>query len=118
LNDLGQREQTEGGPFQPLMRRFGKIIELSPLNEAETRELIERRLRRNRVTGEYEDQPLIPYDESFVEYVSGLSLGNPGEVVKYFDYALEEGLRVSAKLLDKNFAEKAFIAHGLIIEPD
>lgn len=118
LNDLGQREQTEGGPFQPLMRRFGKIIELSPLNEAETRELIERRLRRNRVTGEYEDQPLIPYDESFVEYVSGLSLGNPGEVVKYCDYALEEGLREKAKLLDKDFAEKAFIAHGLIIEPD
>lgn len=118
LNDLGQREQTEGGPFQPLMRRFGKIIELSPLNEAETRELIERRLRRNRVTGEYEDQPLIPYDESFVEYVYRLSLGNPGEIVKYCDYALEEGLREKAKLLDRDFAEQAFIAHGLIIKPD
>jgi len=118
LDDLSRREQTEGGPFQPLMRRFGKIIELNPLDKAEIRELIEVRLRKNRVTGKYEDQPLIPYDESFVEYVSGLSLGNPGEVVKYCDYALEEGLRVSAKLLDKNFAGKAFIAHGLIIEPD
>jgi type II secretory pathway predicted ATPase ExeA len=118
LDDLSRREQTEGGPFQPLMRRFGKIIELSPLDKAEIRELIELRLRRNRVTGKYEDQPLIPYNESFVEYVSELSLGNPGEVVKYCDYVLEEGLRVKAKLLDKDFAEKAFIAHGLIIEPD
>lgn len=118
LNDLSRREQTEGGPFQPLMRRFGKTIELNPLNEAETRELIELRLRRNRVTGEYEDQPLIPYDESFAAYVSELSLGNPGAIVKYCDYALEEGLREKAKLLDKDFAEQAFIAHGLITEPD
>ena len=118
LNDLSRREQTEGGPFQPLMRRFGKIIELSSLDEAEARELIELRLRRNRVTGKYEDQPLIPYDESFVKYVFELSLGNPGEIVKYCDYALEEGLREKAKLLDRSFAERAFVAHDLIIEPD
>ena len=118
FKDLGRREQTEGGPFQPLMRRFGKTIELNPLNEAEARELIELRLRRNRVTGEYEDQPLIPYDESFAAYVSELSLGNPGEIVKYCDYALEEGLKEKAKLLNRDFAEQAFIAHGLIIEPD
>lgn len=113
FKDLGRREQTEGGPFQPLMRRFGKTIELNPLDKAETRELIELRLRRNR-TGKYEDQPLIPYDESFTAYVAELSLGNPGAIVKYCDYALEEGLREKAKLLDRNFAEQAFIAHGLI----
>lgn len=118
LNDLSQREQTEGGPFQPLMRRFGEIIELSPLNEGETRQLIELRLRKNRVTGEYEDQPLIPYTTDFVGYVYELSLGNPGEIVKYCDYALEEGLKEKAKLLDRDFAKQAFIAHGLIIEPD
>jgi len=118
LNDLSRREQTEGGPLQPLMRRFGEIIELSPLNEDETGQLIRLRLCRNRVTGEYEDQPLIPYDESFVEYVSGLALGNPGEIVKYCDYALEEGLKVKAELLDRDFARQAFIAHGLTIGPD
>lgn len=118
LNDLSRREQTEGGPFQALMRRFGKTIVLNPLDKAETRELIEVRLRRNRVTGKYENQPLIPYDESFVKYVFELSLGNPGEIVKYCDYALEEGLREKAKLLDRSFAERAFVAHGLIIEPD
>jgi type II secretory pathway predicted ATPase ExeA len=118
LNDLSRREQTEGGPFQPLMRRFGEIIELSPLNEEETRELIERRLRKNRVTGQYEAQPLIPYTEDFVEYVYRLSLGNPGDIVKYCDYALEEGLREKAKLLNETFAKRAFIAHGLITEPD
>jgi len=118
LNDLSRREQTEGGPFQALMRRFGEIIELSPLGEAETRDLIALRLRRNRVTEKYEDRPLIPYDESFVGYVYRLSLGNPGEIVKYCDYALEEGLKEKAKLLDRGFAEQTFIAHGLIIELD
>ncbi len=118
LDDLSQREQAEGGAFQALKRRFGEIIELNPLDKAETSELIERRLRKNRVTGEIEDQPLIPYDESFAAYVAELSVGNPGAIVKYCDYALEEGLRKKAKLLDKDFAEQAFIAHGLIIEPD
>ncbi|MFH1635997.1 MAG: BREX system ATP-binding domain-containing protein, partial [Chloroflexota bacterium] len=118
LSDLSQREQTESGPFQALMRRFGKIIELSPLIEDETRELIERRLRKNRVTGVYEARPLIPYDETFVGYVYSLSLGNPGEIVKYCDYALEEGLKEKASLLDDSFAKRAFIAHGLIVETD
>ena len=118
LNDLSRREQAEGSSLQALMSRFSKVIELSPLNEDETRQLIELRLRRNRVTGKYEDRPLIPYDESFVEYVSGLSLGNPREIVKYCDYALEEGLKVKAELLDRDFARQAFIAHGLTIGPD
>jgi len=118
LKDLSRREQTEGGALQALMSRFSKVIELSSLNEDETRQLIELRLRRNRVTGKYEDRPLIPYDKSFVEYVSGLSLGNPREIVKYCDYALEEGLKVKAELLDRDFARQAFIAHGLTIGPD
>lgn len=117
LNDLSQREQTEGGPIQPLMRRFGSIIELEPLNKNETRDLIELRLRKNRISGEYEEGPLIPYDKSFVEYVHSLSLGNPGEMVKYCDYVLEEGLFLKAKILDKEFAEKALVNQGLIPEP-
>lgn len=115
LKNLERREQTQPGPIQPLMRRFGEHIELGPLNIDETRELIEKRLRTNRVTGKYNSQPLIPYDETFVEYVFELSLGNPGEIVKYSDYALEEGLKEKAKFLNKNFAEKAFVAHGLIV---
>jgi hypothetical protein len=118
LEDLGQRGQAEAGAFQAFKRRFAEIIELNPLNKAEARELIERRLRKNRVTGKYEDQPLIPYDESFVEYVFELSSGNPGDIVKYCYYALEAGLREKAKLLNRDFVKKVFIAHDLIIEPD
>jgi hypothetical protein len=118
LNDLGQREQAEGGAVQAMMRRFRKTIDLTPLNKEETSELIEERLRFNRVSGDYEDEPLIPYEETFVDYVYGLSLGNPGEVVKYCDYALEEGIKKKAKLLDRDFAEKAFVTHGLIFEAE
>jgi hypothetical protein len=118
LTDLGRREQTQGGPIQPLMRRFGDPIELTPLNLEETKELIELRLRNNRVTGKTEDEPLIPYDDTFVNYVFELSLGNPGDIVKFCDYVLEEGLIEKIKTLNKNFAEKAFVSHGLITSPE
>jgi len=114
LNDLGHREQTEGGPIQALMRRFHQIIELSPLNKRETRQLIEQRLRSNRAGDSPKDQPLIPYDETFVEYVAELSLGNPGEIVRFCDVALQEGLRRKVRLLDRKFAEKAFADRGAV----
>jgi type II secretory pathway predicted ATPase ExeA len=114
--NLGEREAHEGGPIQPLIRRFRETIELSPLNSDEIKELIELRLRHNRVEDKFEDTPLIPYDKTFVEYVNDLALGNPGEVVKYCDYALEEGIREKTKLLTKKFAKKTFIAHRLIPE--
>jgi type II secretory pathway predicted ATPase ExeA len=118
LTDLGRREQTQGGPIQPLMRRFGEPIELTPLDEIETKELIESRLKRNRITRKIYNQPLIPYDDTFVNYVFELSLGNPGDIVKYCDYALEEGLREKIKTLNKSFAERAFVTHGLITAPE
>lgn len=119
FQDLGKREAAKPGPVQPLLRRiFDEQIELSPLSPGETKELIEKRLRENRISGDVEDKPLIPYDDSFVEYVYKLSNGgNPSEVLRFCDAALEEGLREKTKILNKDFAQKAFIAHGLLVEP-
>jgi type II secretory pathway predicted ATPase ExeA len=116
FQDLGKREAAKPGPVQPLLRRIlDEQIELSPLSLDETKELIEKRLRENR-SGKVEDKPLIPYDDSFVKYVHELSGGNPSRVVRFCDAALEEGLREQIKILNEDFAKKAFIAHGLLVE--
>ena len=75
------------------MRRLEHPIELQPLNKREMRELIEKRLHKDRVTGKYDSERLIPYDESFVSYLYEISLGNPSEIVKFCDFALEDSVR-------------------------
>jgi len=116
LNDLGHREQTQGGPINPLMDRFLQSpITLQPLLGEEAKDLIEFRLHGNRTK---DTKPLIPYDLGFVKFVQELALGNPRQIIKYCDFALEDGLIEGISLLDRKFAEKVFIAHGLIPSPD
>lgn len=116
LSDLSHREQTQGGPINPLMDRvFQSPIMLQALLEEEAKDLIEFRLRGNRTKG---TKPLIPYDLGFVKYVQELALGNPRQIIKFCDFALEDGLIEGISLLDRKFAEKVFIAHGLIPSPD
>lgn len=116
ITDLRKREQTKGGPVQPLLRRIEKPIELSPLNIDEAKELIEKRLRADRATGQSRSKPLIPYDETFVAYVYDRSFGNPSEIVKFCDFALEDGLREKVKILDAEFANRVFADRGLIFD--
>jgi type II secretory pathway predicted ATPase ExeA len=116
INDLSRRDQVVPSPVQPFLRRLEKPIELQPLNYDETKELIEKRLRTNRVSGDIDDEPLIPYDETFVEFIYKQSLGNPSEIVKFCDFALEDGLKDKIKMLDAKFAEKVFIDRGLIFD--
>ncbi|MDP1713610.1 MAG: hypothetical protein Q8L41_02600 [Anaerolineales bacterium] len=118
ISDLGKREQSKSGPVQPLMRRLEKEIELQPLNKNETRDLIEKRLRKDRTTGSPSEKPLIPYDETFVSYIFDKSLGNPSEIVKFCDFALEDGLTEKVKILDAVFAKKVFADRGLIFDED
>lgn len=117
LNNLGKREAARPGPVQPLLRRIqSEQIQLLPLTLEEAEKLIETRLKQNRV-GKIEDKPLIPFDESFVKYVYDLSNGgNPSEILRFCDTALLEGLNQKIKILNKAFAEQAFIIHALIVD--
>ncbi|MBI2758000.1 MAG: hypothetical protein HYX49_04910 [Chloroflexi bacterium] len=118
ISDLSKRDQSRPSPVQALMRRLEKSIELQPLNKKETTELIEKRLSKDRITGNYGSEPLIPYDATFVSYIYEISLGNPSEIVKFCDFALEDGLRDKVKILDDNFAKKVFTDRGLIFDED
>lgn len=117
LTELERREQREAGPFQPLLDRKEEVIELLPLKKAETRELIELRLRRDRVKRVLLDKPLIPYTQDFVEYIYQLTRGNPRHVVERCDLVLLDGLRDMVPELNKTFAMQVLASHGLLVEP-
>lgn len=117
LNNLEKREQTQGGPFQALMDRQERAIQLTALSLDETAELIKRRLSYNRVTKRFEKEPLIPYTDDFVKYVYELALGNPRKIVERCDYALQDGIEQHAPRLTPAFAKKVFESHSLSTEP-
>lgn len=116
LNELERREQREGGPIQPLLDRQEEVIDLAALDEAETRQLIELRLRYNRTTGKTSQRPLIPYTDDFVSYVFRLTQGNPRHIVERCDLVLEDGLRERVTKLNEAFARSALATHGLSVD--
>jgi type II secretory pathway predicted ATPase ExeA len=116
INDLGRREQSKPGPVQAYLRRLELPIVLQPLDSSETKDLIEKRLYRDRASGQPVEEPLIPYDATFVKYIFDKSLGNPSEIVKFCDFALEDGLKEKVKILDEKFARKVFLDRGLVLE--
>ena len=117
LNDLEKREQRRGGPFQPFLDRKEEIIELQPLDLVEASELIELRLRRDRVKGGVLNKPLIPYTEDFAEYIYRLTRGNPRHIVERCDLVLLDGLRDMVPELTKAYAKQVLELHGLPAEP-
>ena len=118
LENSEQSEMSQGGPFVPFLSRLHQRIELGPLSEKETEQLIKGRLHLNRVTKQPDKDPLIPYNEDFVVYVYELTLGNPREIVERCDYALDDGLEQRVPKLTRAFAEKVFESHGLSTLPD
>jgi len=117
LNNLVKRERSQGGPIQPLLSRKNTIIELAPLNLSETEELIEKRLRWNRLANRMEGEPLIPYTKDYVKYVYQLTLGNPREIIERCDYTLQDGIEKKAAKLTRVFAKTVFEERGLLSEP-
>ncbi len=113
LNELERREQRVGGPIQALLDRRADIIELSALDEAETKQLIELRLSYNRTTRTNAQRLLIPYTDDFVSYVFQMTQGNPRHIVERCDLVLEDGLREQVPLLNEAFARKVLASHGL-----
>jgi len=115
LNELHKRERAQGGPIQPFMDRKDNIIALGPLSKNETKELIELRLKFNRVRRFYERKPLIPFTEKFVDYVFELTKGRPRYIVERCDRVLLDGLEQKIPLITVDFAKKVYESHGLPI---
>jgi len=118
LKQLERSEQKKGGPIQALFsRREPDPIVLTPLVEAEAVQLIELRLKRNRLEGKIMELPLIPYSLDFPKYVFELTRGNPRDIIKICDYILLDGLQQHVPLLTIDFAKRALESRGLPTEP-
>ncbi len=115
--DLQKREKAEGGPIQPFMDRKDRTITLGPLSEKETKELIELRLKYDRIKNYSSKEPLIPFTEEFVKYVFKLTLGKPRDIVERCDHVLLDGLEQKIPLITVDFAKKVYASHGLTTEP-
>lgn len=112
LRNLAEREASIGGPTVPLMERVGEHFVLDTFNKEQTRELIEKRLSYNRIKGKFEDQPLIPFTEDFVDFIYEITKGEPREVIVRCDHVLDAGLAERVKLLDRKFAERVLRERG------
>jgi len=115
--DLQKRERAEGGPIQPFMDRKDRTIALGPLSEKETKELIELRLKYDRIKNFSSKEPLIPFTEEFVKYVFRLTLGKPRDIVERCDQVLLDGLEQKIPLITVDFAKTVYASHGLTTEP-
>jgi hypothetical protein len=113
LSDSEKKEQRTGGPVQPFLDRKEDVIELLPLNEAETKQLIELRLSRSRTPGGQKNEVLIPYTNDFVRYIFGLTQGNPRHIIERCDRVLIQGLQDMVPQLDEAYAREVLRNVGL-----
>lgn len=114
LKDMEKKEISSGGPIQPLLDRIDSKTPLTVFDKAQTRELIERRLKFNRIRGKYEDKPLIPFTEDFVSFIYETTSGEPRKIIVRCGQVLDAGLEKGTVLLDRNFAQRALEERGWI----
>jgi Cdc6-like AAA superfamily ATPase len=112
LDDLEKREASIGGPIVPLLRRIDDTIRLYPFDKKQTRELIEKRLAYNRVEGKFKEQPLVPFSEDFVDFISEDTKGAIAKIIVRCDHVLDAGLAERVPLLDKEFAKRVLEERG------
>lgn len=114
LKEMEKKEISSGGPIQPLLDRVDAETVLTVFDKHQARELVEKRLRFNRIEGKYEDKPLIPFTEDFVEFLYDKTNGEPRAIITRCSHVLDVGLEKGVSLLDKIFAQKALEERGWI----
>lgn len=112
LNEIVAREKKVGGPTIPLLDRVDAETVLGTLGKDETRQLIEKRLRFNRVRGRFQDKPLIPFTDDFVEYIHNETGGEPRAIITRCSQVLDAGLEERAPMLDREFATRVLKSRG------
>ena len=112
LEEMGKKEASTGGPIEPLLDRVDAKTILGVFDKEQTRKLIESRLRYNRIKGKYEDKPLIPFTDDFVEFIHEETGGLPRKIIVRCGHVLDVGLAERISLLDKEFARKALEERG------
>lgn len=112
LKEMEKKEASIGGPIEPLLDRVDTKTILGVFDKKQTRELIERRLSYNRIEGKYEDNPLIPFSDDFVEFIHEKTGGLPRAIIVRCSHVLDVGLAGGVSLLNKEFARRALEERG------
>jgi hypothetical protein len=108
LKELEKQENVGGGgPSQPLMDRIDAEITLGAFDRKSTELLVENRLKFNRIKGKFEDKPLIPFTEDFVDFIYKKTNGELREIIYLCSQVLDVGLEKGITQLNADFAQKA-----------
>lgn len=105
LREIESEEMASGGPTRPLLDRVDIETRLAALTQEYTRELIIKRLHFNRIEGQYTDQPLIPFDETFIDFIWEITEGMPRDILEKCNHVLDAGIEKGVPLLDRETAE-------------
>jgi len=112
LKEIEKKEISEGGPTRPLMRRVNLETTLLNFDRKNTEELIKKVLSYNRVTKDFEEDPLIPFTKDFVDYIYELTEGLPSAVKVRCAQVLDAGLADRVSLLTREYAQKVLEERG------
>jgi len=112
LEVMEKKEISEGGPTPPLMRRVDLKTTLLNFDRKNTEELIKKVLSYNRVTKDFEKDPLIPFTKDFVDYIYELTEGLPSAVKVRCAQVLDAGLADRVSLLTREYAQKVLEERG------
>lgn len=105
LREIENEEMASGGPTRPLLDRVDIETTLSALTKEYTKELIIKRLHFNRIEGQYTDQPLIPFDETFIDFIWEITEGIPRDIIEKCNHVLDAGIEKGVPHLDRETAE-------------
>lgn len=112
LREMEKKEASSGGPIQPLLDRVDAATTLGVFDKKQTRKLVEKRLGYNRIEGKYEDKPLIPFTENFLDFIYKETGGMPRAIIVRCGQVLDVGLAEGVSLLNKEFARRALEERG------
>lgn len=112
FQEIEKKEILEGGLTRPLMKKVDLKTTLSNFDRENTEELIKKVLSYNRVTKEFEKDPLIPFTKDFIDYIYELTDGLPSAVKVRCAHVLDAGLADRVPLLTQEHARKVLEERG------
>lgn len=105
LREIENEEMASGGPTRPLLDRVDIETTLTALTKEYAKELIVKRLHFNRVEGRFTNQPLIPFDETFIDFIWEITEGMPRDIIEKCNHVLDAGIEKGIPNLDRHTAE-------------
>ena len=105
LREIEKEEMASGGPTRPLLDRVDIETTLTALTKEYAKELIVKRLHFNRIEGRYTNQPLIPFDETFIDFIWEITAGMPRDIIEKCNHVLDAGIEKGIPKLDRHAAE-------------